>query len=62
MANKITMKQVAAAYEVAVMAYGGKITVAAGVRELHGRVGLNENSARDFINDYRLMLRGKGCC
>jgi len=47
-------------FNVARDAYRGKISVETGTKALHSEHGLNVNSARDFINDYRLMQQGDG--
>ncbi|HEV7586731.1 MAG TPA: HNH endonuclease [Longimicrobium sp.] len=56
---EITRRQIEQAYTVASQVFDGRLAVEAGARLLHGRDGLNINSARDFINDYRKMLHGK---
>src|SRR5665647_1737527 len=59
MATRVSEVQVVVAYEVAARAFTGGITIAAGARQLHEQHGLNKNSARDFIDAYRHMLRGE---
>ena len=56
---QITMRQIEAAYEVATQVFERKIAVETGARSLQKIHGLNVRSARDIINDHRLMLQGK---
>lgn len=56
---RITPLQVEASYGVASRVFDHKMTSEAGASELHSAYGLNINSARDFINDYRRMLQGE---
>jgi 5-methylcytosine-specific restriction enzyme A len=56
---QITTAQIEAAYSVAVKVDDGAITIEAGATQLRDQHGLNINSARDFIGNYRLMLRGQ---
>lgn len=56
---KITELQTKAAYEIASQVYDKKITQKNGANELQNKFGLNINSARDFINDYKHLLNGK---
>jgi 5-methylcytosine-specific restriction protein A len=56
---RITMRQVEASYDVASQAFDKKIPLEAGARLLQDTYGLNINTARDFINDFRMMLHGK---
>ncbi len=56
---RITPLQVEASYSVASRVFDHKMTVESGANALQDSYGLNINSARDFINDYRLMLQGK---
>lgn len=56
---RITMRQVEASYDVASQVFDQKIPLETGALLLQDTYGLNINSARDFINDYRLMLHGK---
>jgi 5-methylcytosine-specific restriction enzyme A len=56
---QITMEQVEAAYESAVRVHDGLEGIEAAARGLRDQHGLNVNSARDFLNDYRLMLSGR---
>ena len=56
---KISEQQVREAYAVAKRVYEGAISTAAGASSLHGKHGLNINSARDFIEDYKALLNGK---
>lgn len=55
---QITMRQVEAACDVAGHVFDRKLTVEEGASALQVGHGLNVNSARDFINDYRHMLQG----
>lgn len=56
---RITPLQVEASYDIASRVFDHKITMETGANALQDVHGLNINSARDFINDYRLMLQGK---
>src|SRR5450830_989360 len=56
---RITPLQVEASYSIASCVFDLAITAEAGATELQNSYGLNINSARDFINDYRHMLQGK---
>lgn len=56
---RITPVQIEASYNVASRVFDQKMTIEAGANMLQDAHGLNINSARDFINDYRLMLLGK---
>lgn len=59
MKMKITPRQVEAAYDVASRVYHGKGHIETGAKSLQDTHGLNINSARDFINDYRHLLKGE---
>jgi 5-methylcytosine-specific restriction protein A len=59
---KITDQQVEASYLVATRVYSKELTSTEGARILHEHDGLNINSARDFINDYRHMINGELFC
>lgn len=56
---RITPLQVEASYNAASLVFDHKMTVEAGAKALQDEHGLNVNSARDFINDYRHMLQGE---
>ncbi|WP_426212553.1 HNH endonuclease [Massilia sp. TWP1-3-3] len=56
---RITMRQVEASYDVASQVFDKKIPSEAGALLLQDTHGLNINTARDFINDFRMMLHGK---
>ena len=56
---KITDDQVKAAEEVASDVYDKQLTATEGAKLLAEVHGLNINSARDFINDYRYMMEGR---
>jgi 5-methylcytosine-specific restriction protein A len=56
---RITMGQIEAAHDIASQVFDHKLTMETGANTLQDTFGLNINSARDFINDYRLMLHGK---
>lgn len=56
---EITDDQVIAAEEIASDVYDQAITLSKGAELLHSVHRLNINSARDFINDYRQMMRGR---
>ena len=56
---RITMRQVEAAYDVASQVFEQKLPVEAAARSLQEIHELNVSSARDIINDHRLMLQGK---
>ena len=55
----ITPRQVEAACNIASKVFDGDLTVEDGANLLHSEHGLNINSARDYIFDYRHMLHGK---
>jgi len=56
---RITEQQVEAACAVASKVYDRKLSPEAGATQLQKDHGLNINSARDYINDYRHLLRGE---
>jgi 5-methylcytosine-specific restriction protein A len=56
---KITDAQIKAAYQVARLVYAGQMSLRDGASELNATYGLNVNSARDFIEDYKALLHGK---
>lgn len=56
---EITPRQVEASYQIASRVFDHDMTTEAGATMLHHEHGLNINSARDFINDYRCMVQGK---
>jgi 5-methylcytosine-specific restriction protein A len=56
---KITLTQIKAAFVLAERVYDGKLTFETAAAELQGQYGLNVNSARDFLGQYRHMLRGE---
>jgi 5-methylcytosine-specific restriction protein A len=56
---KITTPQIEAAYDIATQVFDKTVTIDVGSKFLQDTHGLNINSARDFINDYRHMLEGK---
>lgn len=56
---RITMRQVEASYDVASQVFDKKIPPEVGAFLLQETYGLNVNTARDFINDFRMMLHGK---
>lgn len=56
---RITARQIEAAYDISSEVIDGKMSPEAGARTLRDEFGLNVNSARDFINDFRRMLRGQ---
>lgn len=56
---KITPEQVSSAYVAASSVYDGKLTFEKAANELHKKHGLNINSARDFINQFRCMMKGE---
>ena len=56
---KITEDQVRAAEEVASDVYDKQLTATEGAKLLAEVHGININSARDFINDYRYMMQGR---
>jgi 5-methylcytosine-specific restriction protein A len=55
---KITELQTEATYKIASQVYDKKTTQKDGANELQNKFGLNINSARDFINDYKHLLNG----
>jgi 5-methylcytosine-specific restriction enzyme A len=55
----ITLTQIKAAFTLAESVYGGKLTFETAAAELRDKHGLNLNSARDFIGQYRHMLNGE---
>lgn len=56
---KITDNQVIAAEEIAREVYDKQLTITKGASLLAANHGVNINSARDFINDYKYMMQGK---
>jgi len=56
---QITMSQIEAAYDIASRVFEQKITEGVGANTLHSQCGLNVNTARDFIVQYRHMLQGE---
>ena len=56
---QITMRQVEAAYDVACKVYHENVPKKIGAKSLQEVHGLNINSARDFIDDYRHLLLGE---
>ena len=56
---RITMLQVEASYNIASQVFDNKVPPEAGAMLLQDTHGLNINTARDFINDFRMMLHGK---
>lgn len=56
---RITEAQVHAAYSMSRDVYSGKVGLGAGAKRLHEEHGLNINSARDFIEDYKALRLGK---
>lgn len=56
---KISKKQYIAACEYAADVYSQTITAASAVRALETEFGINPNSARDFIEDYKHLCKGK---
>lgn len=56
---KITDDQVRAAEEIASDVYDKQLTATEGSKLLAEVHGININSARDFINDYRYMMQGR---
>ncbi len=55
----ITKSQIKVAFALAEAVYDGKVKFETAAAELRDQHGLNINSARDFIGNYRHMLRGK---
>jgi hypothetical protein len=55
----ITEAQHIAACEIAAQVYQKRLRAADGIRILSGTHGINENSAKDFIDDYRHLARGE---
>lgn len=54
----ITPEQVKASFEVASRVYGGQLTPTKAAKELHDKYGLNISSARDYIEQFRCLIRG----
>lgn len=54
----ITLEQISAACALASGVYDGTLKSGAAVNALHTEHGLNESSARDYINQYRAMMQG----
>jgi len=54
----ITLPQIEAAYLMASDVYDGRATAEFGAQSLHQQHGLNLNTARDLINQYRSLVRG----
>lgn len=57
--SKITTAQIAAAYSVAASVYDDAQKPEEGTLLLSTTHGLNENTARDFIMQYRMLMNGK---
>jgi len=55
----IAIAQVQAAYALAARVYDGQLTFETAATALRDKHGLNINSARDFIGQFRHMLRGE---
>jgi 5-methylcytosine-specific restriction enzyme A len=55
---KITTEQIEAAYDVAKLAFANEMSLERGADMLHVDHGLNRNSAKHFIEDYRLLRQG----
>lgn len=55
---KISLKQIKAAYALASQVNDGQLKREAAAAHLHEQHDLNINSARDFITQYRSMIRG----
>ena len=56
---KITDDQVEAAEIISSDVYDKKISFSIGVEKLASNYGVNINSAKDFINDYKRMMQGR---
>lgn len=56
---KITKTQIEAIYEVAVKIFADQVTLKAGIQVLQERYQWNPTSARYYIEDYRLMMKGE---
>jgi len=56
---KITDEQVQAAELVSSDVYDGKISPSKGAEKLASDHGININSAKDYINDYKRMMQGR---
>jgi len=55
----ITSEQIVASFETASRVYAGQLTPTKAAQELHDIHGLNASSARDYIEQYRCMVRGE---
>lgn len=56
---EISKRQIRAAYQIATDVSHGKETVGSGAEKLNKQYGLNINSARDLINGFKAMTKGK---
>jgi hypothetical protein len=56
---RITEAQHVAACTIAAQVYAKEIRAADGIRVLDGTYGINKNSAKDFIDDYRYLAEGQ---
>ena len=56
---RITNAQARAAYSIAKRVHGGELTVQGAVTQLERTHGMNPGSARDFVTDFRCMMRGQ---
>ncbi|MGY8838017.1 MAG: HNH endonuclease [Enterobacterales bacterium] len=58
MPNKITIENIQAAYELAKQVYNKKLKLDYAVTILVTEEGFNDNSAKDYINDYKCIIEG----
>lgn len=56
---RVTKAQYTAACEYAAKVYSGELKPATAIKTLQAQHGINPNSARDFIDDYRHLCRGE---
>jgi 5-methylcytosine-specific restriction protein A len=57
---KITVEQIEAAYDLGKRAFAGKLTPDHAAEWLSDQLGMNRNSAKHLIDDYRLLRHGIG--
>jgi predicted HNH restriction endonuclease len=56
---KIDNKLVPLAYDLSIQVYKNEIKLSEAVRELSAKNQMNENSARDYINNFKYLLEGR---
>lgn len=55
----ITLRQIEAAFQLAADVFDGKMAPGGAAKQLHSSTGLNLSSSRDFVSQYRHMLKGE---